>query len=156
MSPVRHQAITPIIVMAAVLAHSSDHSSSHLFAPHRDAFAAFQPHRSSAGLHRNPFEAFAQHRHSGVNSRSTAASWRHSERQAVARAPAPVDTPSPKHRLSGQSHSRTPSSSSEASSISWRSHVHSAAVTRVDMADELRGEFFTFCFWRLTLSEVPT
>ncbi|KAH9991937.1 hypothetical protein BJV77DRAFT_478170 [Russula vinacea] len=125
--------------MTAVLAHSSDHSSSQLFAPHRDTFAAFHPHRGSAGSHRNPFEAFAQHRHTGVKSRSTAASWRHSEAQTVARAPAPIDTPSPKWRLSGQSHSRTPSTSSETPSISWRSHVRSAAVRRVDMTEEPRA-----------------
>lgn len=139
--------------MTAVLAHSSDHSSSQLFAPHRDTFAAFHPHRGSAGSHRNPFEAFAQHRHTSVKSRSTAASWRHSEAQTVARAPAPIDTPSPKWRLSGQSHSRTPSTSSETPSISWRSHVRSAAVRRVDMTEEPRGEFFTFLFCRLTLSK---
>jgi hypothetical protein len=125
--------------MATLVAHSSVDSSSHLFAPHRDTFAAFHQYHGSAGSHRNPFKAFALHHHSGANPRSTAASWRHSEPQTVARAPAPVDTPSPKCRRSGPSHSRTPSTSSEASSISWRSHVHSPAVTRLDVTEEPRG-----------------
>jgi hypothetical protein len=130
--------------MAAVLASSSAHSSSHLFVPHRDNFAAFHPHRSSFG-------AFAPHHQSSGSSRSGFASWRHSELQAVVPAPARVDTHSPKYRRSGPSHSRTPSTSSEASSTSWRSHVRSQSVTRVDVAGEPGGGHLTF-YCPLTLS----
>jgi hypothetical protein len=144
-SAVQHrQPITRIAVMAAVLAPSSVHSPSHLFAPHRDYVAAFQQHRGSAASQRKPFQAFAPHHHSSANSRSAAASWRHSDPQAAARAPALVDTPSPKYRRSGPSHSRTPSTSSEASSTSWRSHVRSPAVTRVEVTEEPSGEHLTF------------
>ena len=134
--------------MAAVLAHSSDYSLSYLSAPHRDTFAAFHSHRS-------PFKVFAPHRHSGINSRSTATSWCHSQPRTVARAPAPIDTPSPKYRRSGQSHSRTPSTSSEALSLAWRSHVHSAVVTRVGMSEEPRGEFLNFLVWLPYTNQSP-
>lgn len=139
--------------MAAVLAPSS----SHLLAPHRDTFTAFHQHRSSAtsapASHspRKPFDAFTSHHHSSANSRSAAASWRHSEPQAVVRQPAPVRTPSPKYRRSGLSHSRTPSTSSEASSRSWRSRDHSpTAETRADVTEETNGsERATFVLFRL-------
>ncbi|KAI0296291.1 hypothetical protein B0F90DRAFT_1747070, partial [Multifurca ochricompacta] len=49
------------------------------------------------------------------------------------RPPVPVRAPSPKHRRGGPSHSRTPSTSSEASSSSWRSHSRSPAVTTVEL-----------------------
>src|SRR5712672_1128784 len=128
--------------MAAVVAPSSVHSSGHLLAPHRETFAAFQQHRGSATVSqspRRPFGAFAAHNHSSANSRSAAASWRQSESHAVVLQRAPDRTPSPKYRLSGLSHSRTPSTSSEASSTSWRSHDHSPAVaTRAD-ADGTEG-----------------
>jgi len=117
--------------MAAVLPPSSVHSSSHLFAPHRDTFTAF--HHGSA--------AFAPHPHynSSAKSRSVAASWRHFEPQAVTRAPAPVDTTSLKSRRSRPSHSRTASASSEASSTSWRLHIRSPTVTRVNVKEEPSG-----------------
>lgn len=146
MSPVQHHLPKHTIVMAAVLPPSSVHSSSHLFAPHRDTFTAF--HHGSAALHRNPFEAFAPHPHynSSAKSRSVAASWRHFEPQAVTRAPAPVDTTSLKSRRSRPSHSRTASASSEASSTSWRLHIRSPTVTRVNVKEEPSGENLTlFC-----------
>jgi hypothetical protein len=117
--------------MAVVLAPSSVHSSSHLLVPHRDTFGAIKQHRSSSTSYRNPFEAFAPHHHSGANSRSAAASWRHSGPQTMARARAAVDTTSTKLRRSGSSYSDTPSSSSEASGTSWR--IRSGAVERVDV-----------------------
>lgn len=133
--------------MAAVVAPSSVHSSSHLLAPHRDNFAAFHQHRGSAPAShspRKPFDAFGPHHHNGANSRSAAAaSWRQSEAQAavVVRQPAPVRTPSPKYRRPGLSHSRTPSTSSEASSTSWRSHDRSpSATTRADVTGGSSGE----------------
>jgi hypothetical protein len=125
--------------MAAVLAPSpsSVYSSSHFLAPRRDTFGTFHQHRGSTPASqspRKPFDAFAPHHHSGANSRSAAASWRHSEPEVVVRQPAPVRTPSPKYRRPGLSHSRTPSTSSEASSASWRSHDRSpAAATRADV-----------------------
>ncbi|KAF8502705.1 hypothetical protein F5888DRAFT_1113761 [Russula emetica] len=134
--------------MAAVLAPSSVHSSSHLLAAHRDTFAAFHQHRGLAPASHSPrkeFDAFAARHHSSAKSRSEAASWRQSEPQAVVRQPAPVRTPSPKSRRSGLSHSRTPSTSSEASSTSWRSHDRSqaaatqAAATRADVTEEPSG-----------------
>ncbi|KAI0280914.1 hypothetical protein BGY98DRAFT_1095217 [Russula aff. rugulosa BPL654] len=122
--------------MAAVLAPSFVHSSSHYLAAHRDTLPAFHQHRGSAPV-RKAFDAFASHHHSGANSRSAAASWRHSEPQAVVRQPAPARTPSPKYRRSGLSHSRTPSTSSEASSTSWRSHDRSPApATKADVTEE--------------------
>jgi hypothetical protein len=128
--------------MAAVLAPTSVHSSSHYLAPHRDTLPAFHhQHRGSAPLPRKPFGAFASHHHSGANSRSAAASWRHSEPQAVAHQPAPVRTASPKYRRSGLTHPRTPSTSSEASSTSWRSHDRSPApATRADVTEVPSGE----------------
>lgn len=126
------------IVMAAVLAPSSAHSSSH-FVPHRDTFGAFQQHRSLSASYRNPFDAFSAHHHSSAKSRSAAASWRYSGPQTVAPAPARVDTPSPKFRRTGPSHRRTPSTSSEASSTGWRSDIRSAPVTRVDVTEEARS-----------------
>jgi len=102
--------------MAAVVAPTSVHSASHAFHQHPH-------HRGPAASHRNPFEAFAPHHHSGPNSRSASASWRHSE--SVVRAPVVSRTPSPKYRRSGPSHSRTPSTSSETSNTSWRLQIHS-------------------------------
>ena len=135
--------------MAAVLAPSSVHSSSHLLVPHRDTFGAIKQHRSSSTSYRNPFEAFAPHHHSGANSRSAAASWRHSGPQTTARARAAVDTTtstkSTKLRRSGSSDSDTPSSSSEASSTSWR--IRSGAVERVDVTS---GEHLPFFFYHYT------
>ncbi|KAH9959935.1 hypothetical protein BC827DRAFT_1155986 [Russula dissimulans] len=121
--------------MAAVVAPTAFHSSSHLFPPHRDNFAAFhrQPHpRGPALLDHNPFEAFAPHHHSSTHSRSTTASWRHSK--PVPRAPVPSRTPSPKNRRAGPSHSRIPSA--EASTISWRLHRPSPGATKVDVPQE--------------------
>jgi len=121
--------------MAAVVAPIAFHSSSHVFPPHRDNFAAFhqQPHpRGPALLNHNPFEAFAPHHHSGAHSRSAAASWRHSE--PVPRVPVPSRTPSPKNRRAGPSHSRIPSV--EASTISWRLHPPSPGATKVDVRQE--------------------
>lgn len=148
------QPVSLASLMAAVLAPTSVHSSSHYLAPHRDTFPAFhQQHRGSAPAPRNPFEAFASHHHSGGKSRSAAASWRHSESeppQAVVRQPAPVRTPSPKYRRSGVSHSRTPSTSSEASTTSWRSHERSpVTATRPDVAEVPRGEQHIFLLLRL-------
>ena len=133
--------------MAAVLAPSSVHSSSHLLLAHRDTFGVIQ-HRSSSTSHRNPFEAFAPHHHSGANSRSAAASWRHSGPQIIAPAPAAVDATSAKFRRSGPSYSVTPSTSSEASSTSWRSHIRAGAVTRVDVTS---GEHLSFLYIPRTL-----
>jgi len=111
--------------MAAVVVPTSLHSASHAFPHHRNDFTTFHQHphhRGPAVSHRNPFEAFAPHHHSGPNSRSASASWRHSE--SVVRAPVLARTPSPKYRRSGPSHSRTPSTSSETSNTSWRSQIH--------------------------------
>jgi hypothetical protein len=128
-------------------------SPSHLVAPPRATFAAFHQHRGSAAppTHRSPFDAFAPHRHSGAKSRSAAASWRHSEPQAIERQPAPVHTPPsppPKQRRTRPSHSRTPSTSSEASSTSWRSHgrspVTAATATKADAAEQPSGERLIF------------
>jgi hypothetical protein len=101
-------------------------SSSHGFPPHRSDFVAFHQqlhHRGPATSHSNPFEAFAPHHHSGPNSPSAVASWRHSK--PVVQAPMSIRTPSPtpKYRRSGRSHSRTPSIST--SHTSWRSQIHS-------------------------------
>lgn len=137
--------------MAAVLAPSSAHPSSH-FVPHRDTFAAFQQHRGPLTSHRNPFEAFSAHHHSGVNSRSAAASWRQSGPQTVARVPLPVDKPSPKFRRAGASHTHTPSTSSEDSSTRWRSESRSEAVTTVDVK-EARGVDIFYFVLGCTLSE---
>lgn len=129
--------------MAAVLAPSSVHSSSHLLGPHRDTFAAFHQHRGSAPAShsaRNPFNAFGPHQHGSPNSRSAAASWRHPEPQVVVRQPAPARTASAKYRRPGPTHSRTPSTSSEASSTSWRSHDRSAATaTKADVTEVPSG-----------------
>lgn len=127
--------------MTAVLAPSSVHSSSHFLVHHHNTFGAIQQHRSSSTSQRNPFEAFAPHHHSGANSRSAAASWRHSGPQTVAPAQVGVDTTSTKFRRSGPSYSGTPSISSEASSTSWRSHIRAGAVTRVDVTS---GECLSF------------
>jgi hypothetical protein len=101
-------------------------SSSHGFPPHRSDFVAFHQqlhHRGPTTSHSNPFEAFARHHHSGTNSPSEVASWRHSK--PVVQAPRSTRTPSPtpKYRPSGRSHSRTPSIST--SHTSWRSEIHS-------------------------------
>ncbi|KAN0123132.1 hypothetical protein V8E52_003085 [Russula decolorans] len=129
--------------MAAVLAPSSVHSSSDFLAPHRDTFAAFHQHRGSAPVSpspRNPFDAFGPHHHNSAKSRSAGASWRHSEPQVVVRQAAPVRVPSPKYRRPGVSHSRTPSTSSEASITSWRSHDRSAAAaTRTEVKEDPSG-----------------
>jgi hypothetical protein len=132
--------------MAVVLAPSSVHSSSHLLVPHRDTFGAIKQHRSSSTSYRNPFEAFAPHHHSGANSRSAAASWRHSGPQTMARARAAVDTTSTKLRRSGSSYSDTPSSSSEASGTSWR--IRSGAVERVDVTSGEHLPFFLITILR--------
>jgi hypothetical protein len=92
--------------MAAIVA-TSLHSSSHGFPPHRSDFTAFPQHlhrRGPATSDQNPFEAFAPHHHSGPNSRSAAASWRHSE--PVLRT-IPDRTLSTKYHRSGASHSGT-------------------------------------------------
>jgi hypothetical protein len=140
--------------MAAVLAPSSVHSSSHLFVPHRDTFAAFHQHRGSAPASqspRSPFDAFGPHHHNSAKSRSAAASWRHSEPQAVVRQAAPVRAPSPKYRRPGLSHSRTPSTSSEASSTSWRSHDRSpSATTRAEVTEGTSGERPTFLLFEIS------
>ena len=130
--------------MAAVLPPTSAYH----FSSHRDTFAAFHQHRSSAPASHSPhkpFDAFATYHHNGANSRSSAATWRHSEPQAVVPQPALVRTPSPKYRRSGLSHSRTPSTSSEASSTSWRSRDRSpSAATRADVTEKSSGERPTF------------
>lgn len=138
------QPVSLVILMAAVLAPSSVHSPSHLLSPHRDSFE-LRGSAAASPSHRNPFNAFAPHHHSSSKSRSAAASWRQSEPQAVVHQPAPARTPSPKYRRSGVSHSRTPSTSSEASSTSWRSRDRSpVTVTRADVAEEPSGEQATF------------
>jgi hypothetical protein len=137
--PLGRQPVSPVTLMAAVLAPTSVH---HL-TPHRDSFAAFHQHRGSAPAShspRKPFVAFAPYHHSGANSPSAAASWRHSEPQVVVPQPAPVRTPSYKYRRSGLSHSRTPSTSSEASSTSWRSQDRSpTATTSADVTESPSG-----------------
>lgn len=98
---------------------TSVHSSSHDFHPHRSdciAFSQYFHHRGPATSDQNPFEAFAPHHHSGPNSRSAAASWRHSE--PVPRLPIPARTLSTKYRRSGASHSGT-------LNTSWFSQIHS-------------------------------
>jgi len=97
--------------MAAIVA-TSLHSWGYGFPRHQSDFVAFPQysyshHRGPATSDQNPFEAFAPHHHSGPNSRSAAASWRHSE--PVLRVPVPARTPSTKYRR-GRSHSRTRSS----------------------------------------------
>jgi len=106
--------------MAAAVAPAHIPSSTYVFPPHRNDFLAFHQHshhRGPAASDRNPFEAFTPHHHSGPNSRSSTASWRHSE--PVMRSPNSVRTPSPKYHRSGPSHLRTPSTSSETSNTSW-------------------------------------
>jgi len=109
-------------------------------APHHNGFAAFhhQQHqlpqyRVPAVVHHNPFEAFAPRHHSGAKSASAATSWRHTE--PVERAPVPVPTRTPpKNRRGSPTHSRTPSTtSSEASSSSWRDRSRSPAVATVEL-----------------------
>lgn len=134
--------------MAAVIAPTSVPSSSHVFLTHRNDFLAFHQHshhRGPVASHRNPFEAFAPHRHSGPNSRSTTASWRHCE--PVVRSPNPVGTPSPKYRRSGSSHLRTASTSSETSNTSWRSQGQTPAGK-----SEGKHLYFLRCNLPLTLT----
>ncbi|KAI0266169.1 hypothetical protein BC834DRAFT_875730 [Gloeopeniophorella convolvens] len=119
--------------MAAVAAPAAFHAN-HFLAPHHSGFAAFHhQHRGSAPAPHNPFEAFAPHRHGGARSPAAATSWRHTESVERAPAPAAARAPSPKRRSGGPSHSRTPSTSSEASSGSWRSHSRSPAVSPVEL-----------------------
>jgi len=122
--------------MAAVVAHPTFHSSGHSFAPYHSGFACLhqQPHyrpSTAARVDRNPFEAFGPRHHGGTKSRSAAQSWRQSE--SVDRT-STVTTP--KYRRGGPSHSRTPSTSSEASSSSWRERSRSPAVAAVELQPE--------------------
>ena len=113
--------------MAAVVAPTSFSSSSHVFLPNRNDFLDFQQHshhRGPAASRRNPFEAFTPRHHSGPNSRSATASWRHPE--PVVRSLNPVHAPSPKYRRSGPSHLRTPSTSSE-TNTSRGLQIHTSA-----------------------------
>ncbi|KAH9051795.1 hypothetical protein EDB87DRAFT_1836191 [Lactarius vividus] len=116
--------------MATVAASPAFHTSS--FAAH-NGFAAFhQPHyRAPTTVQRNPFGAFTPRHYSGAKSPSGAASWRHSE--SVDRTPITTRTTTPKYRRGGPSHSRTPSTSSEASSSSWRERSVSPAVATVEL-----------------------
>src|SRR6266702_7793423 len=117
--------------MATVAAPPAFHS-----APHHNSFAVFNQHyqlsqyRDPTAVQHNPFGAFAPRHHSGAKSPSAAASWRHSE--SVDRTPVATRTP-PKYRRGGPSHSRTPSTSSEASSSSWRERSRSPAVATVEL-----------------------
>ncbi|KAH8985753.1 hypothetical protein EDB86DRAFT_2320850 [Lactarius hatsudake] len=115
--------------MATVAAPPAFHSS---FATH-NGFAAFHqsPYRAPAAVQHNPFGAFAPRHHSGAKSPSGAASWRHSE--SVDRTPIVARTTTPKYRRGGPSHSRTPSTSSEASSSSWRERSVSPAVATIEL-----------------------
>ncbi|KAI9431916.1 hypothetical protein H4582DRAFT_2001336 [Lactarius indigo] len=102
--------------------------------PHHNGFAAFhQPHyRAPAAVQHNPFGAFAPRHHSGTKSPSAAVSWRHSD--SVDRTPiAPRTSSTPKYRRGAPSHSRTPSTSSEASSSSWRERSVSPAVATIEL-----------------------
>lgn len=117
--------------MATVAAPPAFHSSS--YAAH-NGFAAFhRPHyRAPIAVQHNPFPP---RHHSGAKSPSGAASWRHSE--SVDRTPIVLPivtrTTTPKYRRGGPSHSRTPSTSSEASSSSWRERSVSPAVATVEL-----------------------
>jgi hypothetical protein len=114
--------------MAAVVSPTSFSSSSHVFPHNRNDFLDFHQHshhRGPAASRRNPFEAFTPRHHSGPNSRSATASWRHPE--PVVRSLNPVHTPSPKYHRSGPSHLHTPSTSSETSNTSRRSQIHTSA-----------------------------
>ncbi|KAH9170062.1 hypothetical protein EDB89DRAFT_1980294 [Lactarius sanguifluus] len=115
--------------MATVAALPAFHSS---FATHNGFSAFHQPHyRAPATVQHNPFGAFAPRHHSGAKSPSGAASWRHSE--SVDRTPIATRATTPKYRRGGPSHSRTPSTSSEASSSSWRERSVSPAVATVEL-----------------------
>jgi hypothetical protein len=122
--------------MASVVAPPAFHSSGHSFAPHHNnGFAAFNHqqlthYRVPTAVHHNPFGAFGPRHHSGAKSPSAAASWRHSE--SADRTPIATRT-APKYRRGGPSHSRTPSTSSEASTGSWRERSRSPAVATVEL-----------------------
>lgn len=122
--------------MATVAAPPAFYPSGPAFAPHHNGFAVFHQHhqlphyRAPNAVHHNPFGAFAPRHHSGSKSRSAAPSWRNPE--SVDRTPIATRT-TPKHRSGGPSHSRTSSTSSEASSGSWRDRSRSPAVATVEL-----------------------
>lgn len=122
--------------MATVVAPPAFHTAGHAFAPHHSGFTALHQHqqvplyRGSTAVPHNPFGAFAPRHHSGTKSPSAAASWRHPE--SAERTPIATRT-TPNYRRGGPSHSRTPSTSSEASSSSWRDRSRSPAVATVEL-----------------------
>ena len=104
--------------------------SSHAFDSYH-GLAAFPHHHQQLPHYHNPFDAFASRHHSGNKSPSSAASWRRSE--SADPTPTIAIRPTPKYRRGAPSHSRTPSTSSEASNGSWRDRSRSPAVATVEL-----------------------